>query len=278
VAALSTACFSEASAPSTGSGSNDPAPSKGSTNTDNGAGGSTTKNPAPTNGNVNSGANGTGGSTSNNGATDKPAANTGTEDLIDDMEGGTGSILAKSGRVGAWYVYNDGSTTGTQTPGVPFEPTELKPARGTSVFAARMTGSGFATWGAGMGFNFNDPGDGKGGSLKSAYDASAYQAITFWAKAGAGSAVSVRINVSTKDTDPAGGVCASAKCSDHFGRNLNLTTEWEKYTVRFSDLTQSGWGQAVAKFDASAVYAVQFQVGKGATFDIYVDDVAFLGK
>jgi hypothetical protein len=43
-------------------------------------------------------------------------------------------------------------------------------------------------------------------------------------------------------------------------------------------MAQSGWGQSVAKFDVSTLYAVQFQVGKNATFDISIDEVAFLPK
>jgi hypothetical protein len=141
-----------------------------------------------------------------------------------------------------------------------------------------MQGSGFATWGAGMGFNFNDPGNGEGGSNMMTYDASAYSGLMFWARVGSASTASIRLNISDKQTDPAGGICAPmAKCSDDFGVALTLTTDWQAYTVKFSDLAQEGWGQAVATgFDAKNVYAVHFQVTKGSTFDVWVDDLYFL--
>jgi hypothetical protein len=202
-------------------------------------------------------------------------------DLIDDMEGGTGSILASKGRVGAWYTYNDGTAGAVETPpaGEPFVPSELSPARETSHFAARMSGSGFTTWGAGMGLNLNDPGSGDGGSAKATYDASAYDGIAFWAKTAAGPGASLRLNVSDKDTDPSGGLCApAAKCSDHFGKSLNITSEWVQYVIRFSDMAQLGWGASVPAFDAKSLYAIQFQVAKGAAFDVWIDDVAFVGK
>lgn len=247
-------CFSDPPATGTAGGGDDPvAPNSG------------TKDPEPAKGD----------GTGTGGTAPAPAANL---EVVDDMEGGTGSILPKAGRLGAWYTYNDATAGAKQTPGVPFEPSALAPTRGESAFAAHMAGSGFTTWGAGMGFNFNDPGDGKGGTAKLAYDASAYAGIAFWAKAGAGSTTSLRVNISDKDTDPAGAVCPAAKCSDHFGKNLNITTDWALYTLKFADLTQLGWGQAVPKFDPAAVYAVQFQVAKGTTFDIRIDDVALLVK
>ncbi|HLZ07397.1 MAG TPA: hypothetical protein VKT80_02335, partial [Chloroflexota bacterium] len=138
---------------------------------------------------------------------------------------------------------------------------------------------GFSVWGAGMGFNLHDPGDGMNGSAKTPYDASAYTGIAFWAKAGSGSTTSLRVNVSDKDTDPAGGTCAPAdKCNDHFGKDIALTANWAAYTMTFHELLQLGWGQSFAALDAAHLYAIQFQVGKGTTFDVWLDDVAFLTK
>jgi hypothetical protein len=203
----------------------------------------------------------------------------GASDMVDDMEDNDGSIISVNGRVGAWYTYNDLTTSATQVPkqGDPF--TMTPGGRDGTGYAANTHGGGFTVWGAGFGFNFKDPGDGDGGSAKSTYDASAYSGIAFWAKTGPGSDKGLRVNVSNKDTDPAGGTCAPVeKCSDHFGSPLTLTAEWVKYTLPFAKMAQSGWGQSVAKFDVSTLYAVQFQVGKGATFDISVDEVALLLK
>ncbi len=213
---------------------------------------------------------------------DTPPSDTPTpasEELIDDMEGGTGSIASTKGRVGAWYVYNDGTAGATQTPGTPFVPEKLATPRGASKYAAHSTGKGFITWGAGFGFNLNDKGDGDGGSAKTTYDASAYTGITFYAKVNGTSATKIRVNVSTIDTDPAGAKCGAVdKCSDHYGADVTLTGDWAKYTVNFADLSQQGWGTAAAKFDATKVYAMQFQFGKGQDFDASIDDISFLKK
>jgi hypothetical protein len=140
-----------------------------------------------------------------------------------------------------------------------------------------MQGSGFTLWGAGEGFNFDDPGNGDGGSAKVVYDASAYAGIVFWAKAGSGSTTSLRVNVSDKDTDPAGGVCAPvSKCNDHFGATIPLATEWRQIVLPFSELKQAGWGMPASSFDAAHVYACQFQVPAAATFDVWIADIYFL--
>lgn len=235
----------------------------------------------PANPGGSSGAGGTGGS-GTGGSGGDTMADTGTPgavDVIDDMEDNDGSIAAVNGRVGAWYTYNDQTAAATQIPkqGDPFAMTAG--GRDGSGYAANTHGSGFTVWGAGYGFNLKDPGDGDGGSAKSTYDGSAYTGISFWAKAGPGSDKGMRVNVSNKDTDPTGAICAPMdKCSDHFGSPVTLTTEWAKYTLPFAKMAQSGWGQSVAKFDVSTLYAVQFQVGKNATFDVSIDEVAFSTK
>jgi hypothetical protein len=259
LAALSTAaCFSEASTPDNTAGAS-------------GSGGST----------ATGGTGGTGGAGGSGGAGGDTTADTGAPgvDMIDDMEDNDGSILGVNGRVGAWYTYNDLSAGAMQTPaqGTPF--TMTPGGRDGAGYAANTKGGGFTVWGAGFGFNLKDSGDDAGGSNKSTYDASAYSGISFWAKAGAASDKAVRVNVSNKETDPAGAICAPMdKCNDHFGGPVTLTADWALYTLPFSKMAQSGWGQSVAKFDVSTLYAVQFQVGKNTTFDISIDEVGFLPK
>jgi hypothetical protein len=201
------------------------------------------------------------------------------EELIDDMNDGDGSILAASGRIGAWYTYNDATPSAMQTPPAMTAFTMQAGGRDGTGYAAVTSGSGFTLWGAGMGFNLHDPGDGMNGSAKVTYDASAYTGLAFWAKAGPGSVTSVRVNVSDKNTDPAGAVCAPAdKCNDHFGKDIHLTETWTLYTMTFNELLQLGWGQSFSALDVAHLYAIQFQVAKGVTFDIRLDDVAFLAK
>jgi len=98
------------------------------------------------------------------------------------------------------------------------------------------------------------------------YDASKYDGISFWAKIDSGS-YGLRVAFPDKDTLPDGGLCEGSapenQCWDHYGyRITNLTTEWTKYTVSFSSLTQDGWGRSGGGFDPSTIFEVQFQIPK----------------
>jgi hypothetical protein len=195
--------------------------------------------------------------------------------MIDDMEHGDGSILSSCGRHGYWYTYNDATAGASQVPaaGAPFIPAAIPGGRAGSAHAAHSTGSGFTAWGAGLAFDLASAG---GTAAKDAYDAGAYHAITFWAKSGTGSSAAVRLNIASRGTDPAGGVCTPAsKCNDHFGASVTLSSTWEQHTVSFSDLHQLGWGTPAGAFDPTRLYAVQFQTAAGQPFDVWIDDIAF---
>ncbi len=195
--------------------------------------------------------------------------------LIDDMEHGDGSILSSCGRRGYWYAYNDGTAAALQVPsaGSSFLPAPIAGGRAGSVNAAHTTGSGFTSWGAGIAFDLNSAG---GSATKVPYDATAYSAVTFWARTG-GVSASLRVNVASTDTDPLGGVCApSSKCNDHFGVTVNVTSTWQQVTLRFVDARQLGWGTPVTALAPSRLLAMQFQLPAGAPFDLWVDDVAFV--
>jgi len=206
----------------------------------------------------------------------------GTLVLIDDEEQNTGSLDGNGGVVGAWYTYNDGTAAASETPaaGAAFTDTAITagddPLAPTSLFVAEMKGMGFATWGAGMGFDLNNAGGEAGVAMP--YDASKYKAFVFYAKAGTGTA-SVRFNVHTLNTDASGtSGCtgtSTSQCNDDFGENLSLTTSWASYTVNFGDLAQQGFGKKTT-WDPNEMLSVHFQVGKNTTFDIAVDNIYFL--
>jgi hypothetical protein len=190
-------------------------------------------------------------------------------DMIDDLEDGDASIIrgGRPPRVGAWYVYHDTTAAGAMTyPAGPFLPVPGG-ANGTA-FAARFAGNGFTTWGAGMGFNLNDAGDGMGGSSKMVYDASAYHGITFYAKAN--TPMRMRVNFSNHDTDSAGGACTV--CEDDFGAYVTLGTDWQSFAIAFADASQVGYGTPVAAFDTKTLYAIHFQVAV-MPFDVEVDEI-----
>lgn len=201
---------------------------------------------------------GTGGSSGTATVTILPA------NLIDNMENNTGSILSLGGRVGAWYTYNDQTTTGTQSPAMG---SSFLPEAGgiNGGHAAHTSGSGFTTWGAGMGFDLNNT-----GTTKGIYDASAFQGIAFWAK---GTPFRVKVLIASTTPVAEGGTCQT-NCGDDFGIAIAATSSFQQFPVKFSSLTQEHWG-APATFDATQMIGVQFQVPSGTTFDFWVDDIGF---
>ncbi len=194
--------------------------------------------------------------------------------MISDGETGANQTNPIQGRGGYWYTFVDkaGSTvtplSGDQ--GGTFQMTEGG-ANGTK-YAARMSGTigGADIVFAGMGLNFVDP--------KGQYDASKYGGVTFWAKRGPDSTGKVRLKVPDKNTDPDGKVCTA--CFNDFGVDLNLTTEWQQYTIPFTSMKQlKDWGSPhTAGIEPSTIYGMQFQVNeKNAKFDIWVDEIQFTG-
>ena len=100
-------------------------------------------------------------------------------DMLDDFEDGDGAIIMSGGRQGFWYTFNDGTAGGSQTP----PSTAVVPDSGgacESANALHTTGSGFATWGAGIGVDLNNLGGAMG--VKMPWDASAYTGIVIAAR------------------------------------------------------------------------------------------------
>jgi hypothetical protein len=194
--------------------------------------------------------------------------------LIDDMEDNDNFILAREGRQGVWFTVNDGTPGASQTPGSPFTMSTIAQGRGTSLYAARSSGYGFASWRPLMGFWFHQPPTGP----KQIYDVGRYRGITFMARLaasdGATVSPSVRVVVPDRATDPDGLVCTV--CNDHFGANVSLTAQWTSYTILFAAMTQEGWGTQVAQFDAAHAYGIKFEFPVQATFDCWIDDIAFV--
>ena len=77
--------------------------------------------------------------------------------------------------------------------------------------------------------------------------------------------------------DPAAGdkvAEATEQCGDHWTRVVNLSNEWQFYTVPFSAMQQQGWAQRTAKLDLTSVSVVRF-TWDGGWIDYWVDDVKF---
>jgi hypothetical protein len=192
------------------------------------------------------------------------------EELIDDLNDGDRFIPSVNGRAGAWFDSHDSSPNAKMypDPNTGFSPTDTGDS--CRKFAAYVTGSGYVLWGADLWFGLGSP-----------YNASKYKGISFWAKIDAATSSALRVSFPDKDTQPEGNLCqtnvasGSTACYDHYGYRPPVTTTWTKYTVAFSQLTQEGWGHAGSAFDPASLYQVLFQIPVGATFGIWIDDVAF---
>lgn len=195
-------------------------------------------------------------------------------ELIDSMEDGDGAIEMLEGRSGVWFAFND-KTGGAQLPASDeetFVMSTLDPPRGDSRSAARTQGSGFTKWGAGIGFELYS---------QRAYDLSRYAGITFSAKRTAGTADKLRFALTDVATTPRGGQCRTyvdySDCSDHFGVNITLDTEFRSYSFAWSDLKQVGWGKPKPPaIDTTQVYGVRFQTDTVEDFDFWIDDIALI--
>jgi hypothetical protein len=210
------------------------------------------------------------------GGSDDGPTPTGPSDLIDDLEDGDDAINETNGRMGNWYTFNDESATGTQMPPSSGFTTATGGAGGSG-FAAATSGTGFTVWGAGMGFDLNNPAAIGMAGARAQYDASAFTGIVFKAKGNVPITVSLEV-VGVTPTDR-GGTCAPSttmgeECDDLHGTLIDLTPEWKEYAVEFGTLRQGGWGKKVP-FAATDITAVLFQTDKDVSFDIAVDDVGF---
>ena len=189
----------------------------------------------------------------------------------------------------AWFTYTDnaesaaaGKAMGTI---VPAEKSAFvciqDPADATNpsyVFNAK--GSGFATWGAGMGFNLKIMAEPTPPGLA---DLSKFQGIKFSIKVNSAETGTVRVKMVDAQTTPVarGGTCDSAlgACDNNFGYMLTNTTPgtWVDFTIPWSDLKQETWSSQMFTTgpQTTAVIGFQFQVKQNTNFDYSVDNFAF---
>ncbi len=192
--------------------------------------------------------------------------------LIDDFEDGDATILPNDGRSGDWYAANDGRGTQTPAANTVMFPALLSPPRGGSQRAAHTFGGPFAVWGAFVGTPLAHE-----GAQALPYDLSRFAGLRCWVRSGGSGGTGpisdeVRLSFPTPETSNGGGCTA---CNDHFGADIALTTSWKQVEVRFSDLTQSGWGQPqlASKPNLAKVLGIQFLFPANVRFDLWLDDV-----
>ena len=83
-------------------------------------------------------------------------------------------------------------------------------------------------------------------------------------------------------TYPEGGKCSTDEaspdaCYNGFGKQLlGLTSEWQKYTIEFTDLHQRpDWGYRADALDVTALFSIDFTLDPNRTFDLWLDDLWF---
>jgi expansin (peptidoglycan-binding protein) len=106
---------------------------------------------------------------------------------------------------------------------------------------------------------------------------SSYEGLSFFAK-GTGD---VRVEfVIGAITEASGGGTCTEDCYDAHGQSIAITSEWKRFTLRFDELSQEGWG-AEAAFSAADLLGINFKMVKPdeetpAEFDFWLDQVSFL--
>jgi hypothetical protein len=191
---------------------------------------------------------------------------------IDDFEDGNNQGNPEGGRDGYWYTSNDGQGSVFEIPVEGFATAEGGADGSTTAVHIKGTtaSGGDQTWGVELGLNFlSNQGE--------QYDGSKYKALYFKAKLGTKEAEKkVRVSLADVNTHPSGGVCAG--CYNHFNGNIELGPDWKAYTLAFEDLRQrAAWGKPrPAHLTAEKLVNLNYQIGGGKPFDMWIDDLGFL--
>jgi hypothetical protein len=185
---------------------------------------------------------------------------------LDDFEDRDSQLTRISGRDGYWWTKKDdkGSTV---------EPKPFRPQDGgvdgsrKALHAMGETSGVQGAWGAGFGANF---------STKNPYDGSRYVGMEFKARIGPKSTRHFRFKIGDSNTHQDAKICIV--CWNHFGKDFEFTEDWKEYRVLFSEAAQEvGWGNPrPAALSPRQLYSLDWSVGPGQTYDVWVDDIRFL--
>jgi len=212
--------------------------------------------------------------------------------MVSDFEDGSGwSLFANPDDVSGMTTPSVGSNTGSTAIQCP-----SSGRCGTSHMGLHVTGSGFNTYGPVLTHDYAYS-DGNGGTSGTVEDVSAYAGILLWARRGetANANATLRVILNDVTSSPGGQVCdAAAKagqnvpaadggtevttsdaCWDGWMSETSVPTAWTLVKIPFSALKQGGWGKVGAKFMPDQLYGLTFQMPSHASFDFWIDDVAF---
>ena len=215
------------------------------------------------------------GNTTGNAGTTGSAGTTGAGgmvsslEMIDNLEDNDRKIIVANGRQGPWHSFNDSNGGNIQPPlGTGFAATAG--GANNTAYAVHTTGSNYQFGGVGFDLNNADPLGTPEAMVSMAYNASAFNGITFWAK-GSGT---VRVEFAMRSFVPTdrGGSCAS-NCWNVYGANSpTLTGTWTQINIPWAGMQREQGGTSPA-FNPSELMSISFK--GGGTFDFWVDEVAF---
>ncbi len=177
--------------------------------------------------------------------------------LIDDLEDGDAELAQPLH--GSWYSFDDQS--GSQSTHID-EPDEKRVG---SLYSLHTAGEGFRDWGAGVGAPLL-----RDAKLEQAgLDASAYDAVTFWARADKGSERRLYVQLQNPDRD-------GDLEPERFEAKVTLSNEWEQYVVSFEQLEQPEDAAHLSEpLDLTRLTALQFFFPYPDGFDVWLDDITF---
>lgn len=182
--------------------------------------------------------------------------------LIDDFESGNENLADVDGRVGSWVIGDD-KASGRITS----EASDQCAARGR--YAGHFASQGFGRWGANWTAVFvNVP-----NAPAAPYDASKYNAISFWGAFGAnnGPDFEVALGVTTMDNAWNSHLCQV--CMDYYKTTAALSHEWRRFVLPFASMAQDGHGSPLVPMRKDQM--VGFIIWPTQQFDIWIDDVRF---
>jgi hypothetical protein len=181
------------------------------------------------------------------------------EAVIDDFEDGDLRVIGVAGRSGSWYSFPVASPTAEG------EASTRCAARGTRSGHFVVTSDQNPTnWNATMIDPFTSV---------IPYDASAWGGFSFWIATGdpasEGTAMTIGINTPAVVS---GGGCTM--CGDYHSTSITLTRNWTRWSIRFDDMKQRGFGlPQVPRLPSDEL--VNFIFWPTNPFDIWIDDFRF---
>jgi len=125
-------------------------------------------------------------------------------------------------------------------------------------------------------------------------NAGAWDGVLLWGRKAQGSASSIRVQFGDVHTDDSNQACEcnnqqrndqgllisatnqndSSNGCDKFGSFITLDGTWRPYLIPFNRMQQGGWGKPSSGIEATQLFSISINYGRGA-WDLWIDDVSF---